>query len=146
MKNIVETLKGLKECSTFFSMVDATDLKKKLSGKEEYTLFAPTNLGCECIDKGLKKSGLQDIVKYHVIKGRLKSIDLIPYKLRETLQGTEVCLEAERVQINASLIIQKDIECTNGYIHIIDTIIAPKEVSCEPATNYANYEKDNCNC
>ncbi|HJN57229.1 MAG: fasciclin domain-containing protein [Candidatus Woesearchaeota archaeon] len=144
MKNIYETLKEIKECSVFLSLIEKSSMQGQLSTAKNLTIFVPENKGCACLeDESFLECNLSNVIKYHMINDKLKAINLIPFKLRKTLNGKNVCLEAERVQINASLIIKKDIECSNGYIHIIDAIIVPKDVSCEPNTNYYNYEKDN---
>ena len=67
---------------------------------------------------------------------------MLPFKLRKTLEGQDVCIEAVDITVNASLIIQKDIECDDGIIHVVDTILVPKNVSCEPNTNY--YHAKSC--
>lgn len=142
MKTLYSALEGLKDCSKFLKLVRQAKLEKLLSGSRNFTLFAPNNKGVDCIDdERMLVTDAQRLVKYHLVPGKIKLIDLVPYKLRKTLQGTDICLEAVSVQVNASLIVRSNLECKNGVIHVVDTILVPKNVSCEPTKNYFNVER-----
>ncbi len=137
MKNVLTTLKGLSNCSRFYNLVKRAKLEGVFAGKKLITVFVPTNKGCDCLeDDEILEKDVKKLVSYHVVSGKISQIDLVPYKLRTTLHGKQVCLEAASVTVNASLIIRKDIECANGTIHLIDRILVPKNVSCKPTTNY----------
>ncbi len=142
MKDILETLKANRDCSKFYALIHKAEVQKKLTGAKKFTVFVPNNKACDCVDdKKMLQKHSKEIVTYHILPGKIKAIDLVPYKLRKTLHGKEVCLEAVTVQVNAAIILKKDIECSNGYIHIIDQILVPRRVNCVPRTNYYNYEK-----
>ena len=141
MKNILATIKELPNCSKFLSLIHKAKLEKVFTGFQPITVFVPSNKGCECLkNKKVLDKDAGKIVKYHIVSGKIKLVELVPFKLRKTFQGKEVCLEAVSVQVNASLITRKDIGCSNGTIHIIDRILAPKNVSCKPRTNYYDYD------
>ncbi|NIQ13115.1 MAG: hypothetical protein GTO02_01505 [Candidatus Dadabacteria bacterium] len=133
MKSIIEKVEELPDCSVFFNLLKKTGIE--LDENKSYTLFLPNNKACECVEEGLPEEVL-DIVKYHFLEEEVRALDLVPYKLRKTLHGKDVCLEAIKIQVNASHILKADIKCSNGTIHIIDRILIPKEASCEPTTSY----------
>jgi len=75
----------------------------------------------EVIDK------LADILKYHVIPGRVYAKDAIAIGDAGTAEGTEVRFDLRdgRAIVNEASILATDIEASNGVIHVIDTVIIP---------------------
>ena len=43
----------------------------------------------------------------------------------ETAEGFAVTLDGKTVKINDAKVIKADIACTNGVIHVIDTVLLP---------------------
>ena len=54
--------------------------------------------------------------------------DLNDESAEKTEQGTDIAITEKdgMMLINNAKILQKDIECTNGVIHVIDTVLMPK--------------------
>ena len=50
MKNILETLKGLPNCSKFLSLIRRSKLESIFSGSRPITVFVPSNKGCDCLE------------------------------------------------------------------------------------------------
>jgi uncharacterized surface protein with fasciclin (FAS1) repeats len=50
-------------------------------------------------------------------------------KMAETVNGQSfmVSMEGENVMVDNAKVVQADIECSNGVIHVIDSVILPKE-------------------
>ena len=70
---------------------------------------------------------LQAILKYHVVAGKVMSQDVVELESAETLQGQSVAIGTdEGVTIDGAKVIEADIECANGVIHVIDTVILPE--------------------
>jgi uncharacterized surface protein with fasciclin (FAS1) repeats len=55
--------------------------------------------------------------------------DVATMKMAETVNGQSfmVSLEGENVMVDNAKVVQADIECSNGVIHVIDSVILPKE-------------------
>ena len=110
-----------------------------LNGKDQYTVFAPTDeafmnlytaLGITDITD-LDAALVLDVLLYHVTDGRRSSNSVVPrrnYRTIETLLGStfQVTPQAEIMAIgNTANIILADISASNGVIHVIDQVILP---------------------
>lgn len=138
MKNIVETAIGAGSFNTLVAAVKAADLVETLSGPGPFTVFAPTDdafakLPAGTIDSLLKdKSKLTGILTYHVVPGKVLSDDVRKLNAATTVQGQDVSIDAKRwhlhrnVKVNGANVITADIECSNGVIHVIDSVLMPK--------------------
>ena len=138
-KNIVEIASSDKQLSTLVSALKAAGLVETLQGPGPYTVFAPTNdafnkLPSETLQSLLKpenKQALTDILTYHVKNGKVDSTQVQKLNGQEIqmLNGKPAKIEVKdgKVYINNAQIIQKDIEASNGIIHIIDAVLVPQK-------------------
>ncbi|HYC19688.1 MAG TPA: fasciclin domain-containing protein [Candidatus Bathyarchaeia archaeon] len=137
MKNIVETAIDGENFTTLVKAVQAADLVDTLSGPGALTVFAPTDAAFSKVPSGVLDSVLKDkkeltkLLKYHVLSGKYMASDVKKLKSIETLQGQSVKVEVHRlfhrgVKIDDAQVIHPDIECTNGVIHVIDSVLMPK--------------------
>ena len=123
------------------SELDAGFVNLFLNGKDQYTVFAPTDdafmalydaLGISDITD-LDASLVLDVLLYHVTDGRRASNSVVPrrnYRTIETLLGAtfQVTPDAQIMAIgNSANIIAADISASNGVIHVIDQVILPIE-------------------
>ncbi len=104
-----------------------------------YTVFAPNNdaftkLGTQ-LDTLLQpgaKTQLQNILKFHVVKGKIRSKRLTDGRLLTTLQGTRIRVTADGNQLlignslGKATVLTPDARASNGVIHIIDSVLKPK--------------------
>jgi uncharacterized surface protein with fasciclin (FAS1) repeats len=137
MKNIVETAIDGENFTTLVKAVQAADLVDTLSGPGALTVFAPTDAAFSKVPSGVLDSVLKDkkeltkLLKYHVLSGKYMASDVKKLKSIETLQGQSVKVEVHRlfhrgVKIDDAQVIHPDIECTNGVIHVIDSVLMPR--------------------
>lgn len=134
-KTIVETAVAAEGFSTLVAAVKAGELVDALSSKGPFTVFAPTNeafakLPEGTIDTLLKpenKAKLQEILKYHVVSGKVMAADVVKLSSAKTLADKEVKIVVKdgTVMVNKSKVIKTDIGCSNGVIHVIDTVLLP---------------------
>ncbi|MDG2122503.1 MAG: fasciclin domain-containing protein, partial [Verrucomicrobiales bacterium] len=70
---------------------------------------------------------LIDLLKFHVIAGRVSGGDALNAGEAETLQGSLLRFEiqAGQVKVNASTVRSVDLDAGNGIIHVIDTVLIP---------------------
>ena len=73
------------------------------------------------------KEALKQVLLYHVVSGKVTSDQVVKLKSAKTLQGAEIKIATSRgkVRINKANVVKADIMCTNGVIHVIDTVILP---------------------
>lgn len=146
-KTIVENAAGNKNFSTLVKAVKTAELAEVLSSEGPFTVFAPLNSAFEKLPEGTvskllepaNKEKLQSILTYHVIKGNLMAKDVIT-ALKEnggkmsvtTVSGKKLSVVSKDGGVllmdnngNYSKVIKTDLECSNGVIHIIDTVVLP---------------------
>jgi transforming growth factor-beta-induced protein len=132
-KDIVDTAVSAGSFKTLVAAVQAAELVDALKGEGPLTVFAPTDEAFAKLPKGtvealLKdKAKLQKILKYHVVAGRVMAADVVKLKAAKTLLGSSVRVDsgANGVAINSAKVVKADITCSNGVIHVIDTVLLP---------------------
>lgn len=132
-KNIVETAISAKNFKTLVTAVKTAELVETLSGPGPFTVFAPTDeafdkLGKDTIQAVLKdKTKLTSILKYHVVAGKVTSDQVVKLDAANTLNGkVTIKTEGKNVIVNNAKVIKADIMCSNGVIHVIDTVLLPQ--------------------
>ena len=136
-KDIVDTAVSAGSFNTLVAAVKAADPVDTLKGKGPFTVFAPTDdafakLPAGTLDDLLKpenKDKLASILTYHVVPGKVMAKDVAAMKMAETVNGQSfmVGMEGQDVMVDKANVIQADIKCSNGIIHVIDSVILPKE-------------------
>jgi uncharacterized surface protein with fasciclin (FAS1) repeats len=134
--DIVDTAVKAGSFKTLAAALKAADLVDTLKGKGRFTVFAPTDEAfaklpagtVETLLKPENKDKLVAVLTYHVVHGNVKAADVVKLKSAKTLQGQTVAIDAaDGVKINNATVIKADIDCGNGVIHVIDTVLLPKE-------------------
>ncbi|MCA9027758.1 MAG: fasciclin domain-containing protein [Planctomycetaceae bacterium] len=79
--------------------------------------------------KAENKKKLIDILKYHVIAGRIYSDQALATKQAKTLEGRpiEIGIVNNSAKVNNAGLIATDIDASNGVIHVIDSVLLPPE-------------------
>ena len=73
------------------------------------------------------KDKLTAVLTYHVVAGKVKAADVVKLESAKTVQGQSVAIDAtDGVKINDAEVVKADIDCSNGVIHVIDTVLLPK--------------------
>ncbi|MEM7227386.1 MAG: fasciclin domain-containing protein [Planctomycetota bacterium] len=133
--DIVETAVAAGDFNTLVAAVDAAGLVETLQGDGPFTVFAPTDeafakLGHDTLDSLLKKSNRQkltDILTYHVASGNLGVADVATRRTIQTVNGQrlDISTESNRLTIDGANLILTNIQCDNGVIHVIDSVMLP---------------------
>ena len=138
-KGIVDIAASNPDFSTLVTAVKAAGLDSTLSGSGPFTVFAPTNealakLPAATLQNLLKpenKQQLADILKYHVVPGKVMAADVKPGMV-ETVNGADLTLSNENgtvyvtdAQGNKAKVVKADVTGSNGVIHVIDTVLLP---------------------
>ncbi|MDQ3845620.1 MAG: fasciclin domain-containing protein [Bacteroidota bacterium] len=147
-RNIIENAVNSQDHTTLVAAVKAAGLVETLQGTGPFTVFAPTNaafnmLPAGTVDNLLKpenKGTLTSILTYHVVPGRLDSKELSKWikngkgstelttveggKLWIMAKGNQLWLKDEKGGMAAITI--KDVQQSNGVIHVIDHVLMPE--------------------
>jgi uncharacterized surface protein with fasciclin (FAS1) repeats len=134
-KTIPETAKAAGSFETLLAAANAAGLAEVLGSTGPFTVFAPTDEAfgklpagtVETLLKPENKAQLVDILKYHVVPGRVYSEKVLDSKAIKTLQGASaaISLRDGSPRIQDAKILKTDIDASNGVIHVIDSVILP---------------------
>ena len=136
-KDIVDTAVSAKSFKTLVAAVKAAGLVDTLKGEGPFTVLAPTDEAfaklpegtVEALLKPENKDKLVAILKYHVIAGKNMAADVVGLNGKEvkTVEGgsVKVAVTDGTVTISGAKVVKTDITCTNGVIHVIDTVLLP---------------------
>ncbi|MCP9749383.1 fasciclin domain-containing protein [Ferruginibacter sp. HRS2-29] len=147
-KNIVENAVNSKDHTTLVAAVKAADLVATLQSAGPFTVFAPTNeafaaLPAGTVDNLLKpenKKALTTVLTYHVVAGKLNAKDIAKLikdgggsatlktvaggSLTASMMGNKLVLKDESG--GTSTVTIKDVNQSNGVIHVVDHVLLPK--------------------
>jgi len=134
--NIVETAVRDGRFSTLAAALQAANLVEALQGEGPFTVFAPTDEAFAKLPEGTVEAllgdipALSNILLYHVVEGSVKAADVAGLSNADTLAGSKlnIKIEGEKVMINDAQVIIADIVTTNGVIHVIDTVLIPRDI------------------
>ncbi|MGF1556833.1 fasciclin domain-containing protein [Paucihalobacter sp.] len=135
--------------STLVAALKAADLATMMSEPGIYTVFAPTNdafskLPTGTLDNLLKpenKETLQNILKYHVVAGKVTATDLTAqiennkgtYSFK-TVAGEEITATVKNGKVmlidgrgKMSEVTATDIDASNGVVHLINAVVMAKQ-------------------
>lgn len=134
-KDIVDTAVGAGKFTKLAAALGAADLVGALKGPGPFTVFAPSDeafakLPAGTVENLLKpenKAKLASILTFHVVKGKVMAADVVKVAGAETLNGqrVDVKVDGKTVSIDSSKVVTTDIACSNGVIHVIDTVLMP---------------------
>jgi len=133
--NIVETLTDDPKFAIFVKGLVMTGLLDKLNETGPFTILAPSNLAFTTLPeaklialmKPINKENLAEIMKYHVIEGKMMSEDIARFTAVRTLQAQRLRIEATcfGFKVNGAILRFQNIEVSNGVIHGINAVLFP---------------------
>lgn len=137
-KNLLALAESNASFTTLTKALKAAGLTGALQGKDNLTIFAPTNaafakLPPDALQELLKPANKEVLIKiltYHVVPGKVLSSDLKSGEVK-SLEGGTINVKvdpATGVTVNDAKVTQADITGTNGVIHAIDQVILPPDL------------------
>jgi uncharacterized surface protein with fasciclin (FAS1) repeats len=135
-KDIVDTAVGAGDFKTLAAALQAAGLVDTLKGAGPFTVFAPTDeafakLPAGAVEDLLKpenKEKLVSILTYHVVAGDVMAKDVVKLSEAKTVNGKEVKIKVQggKVMVDGANVTKTDIQCSNGVIHVIDSVLLPQ--------------------
>jgi len=132
--DIVDTAVSAGDFETLVAAVKAAGLVETLKGDGPFTVFAPTDVAFKklgsTVDELLKpenKDKLTAILTYHVVPGKVTAKKVVKLSEAKTVQGSSIAIKLNdgKVMIDEAKVVKADIMCSNGVIHVIDSVITP---------------------
>jgi len=137
-KDIVDTAITAKSFSTLVAALKAGDLVDVLRGEGPFTVFAPTDDAFAKLPEGTlesllkpeNKAKLQSILTYHVVPGRYMAADVVKMNSAKTVNGQSFMVSNSygKVMVDNATVIKTNVKASNGVIHVIDSVILPKDM------------------
>lgn len=135
LKTIPETAVAAGQFGTLVEAVKAAGLLETLSGKGPFTVLAPNDDAFAKLPEGTVESLLKPenkdqliaILKLHVASGRLTSDMAEPNGQFPTIANKplKVTVDGAEISVGGAKVVKADIKCSNGVIHVIDSVILP---------------------
>jgi uncharacterized surface protein with fasciclin (FAS1) repeats len=132
--DLVETASSSGEIKTFVAALKSAGFADSLKSDGPYTIFAPADSAFDKLPPDTKnelmkdKKKLAQVLAYHVIPGRIMVAEVKPGKV-QTIQGGSLTLKSDngKVTVDDANVTQSDVTADNGVIHVIDTVVLPKQ-------------------
>jgi len=131
--DIVDTAIENGNFGTLVTALTAAGLVETLKGAGPFTVFAPNDAAFAKIDATVLADliadvpALTDVLLFHVVSGKYLAADVVGMTTLTSLEGSDlnITVTGSTVQIENATIILTDIECSNGVIHVIDSVMFP---------------------
>ena len=135
-KDIVDTAVAAGKFNTLVAAVKAAGLVDALKADGPLTVFAPTDEAFAKLPEGTvetllkpeNKEKLTAILTYHVVSGKVPAATAVTLNKATALSKKDIKLAVTdgKLTLNGSATVTTaDVDCSNGVIHIIDTVIMP---------------------
>ena len=133
-KDIIETAAS-SDFNTLILAVKSAGLVGTLRGEGPFTVFAPTDEAFAKLPPGTledllkpeNRAKLQAILTYHVVPGKVMASDVVGLDSAKTVNGQSLRVHTfgNTVMVDDAKVIKADIDCNNGVIHVIDSVVLP---------------------
>jgi uncharacterized surface protein with fasciclin (FAS1) repeats len=138
-KDIVDTAVAAGSFKTLAAALGAAGLVDTLKGKGPFTVFAPTDEAFAKLPAGTVDALLKDIPKltsiltYHVVSGEVKADAVVksmgghgrPFAATVNGKALRFRMSGDAVMVDGAKVTATDIMCSNGVIHVVDSVIIP---------------------
>jgi uncharacterized surface protein with fasciclin (FAS1) repeats len=132
MATILETAKAAGCFATLLTAVEVAGLSAALDSPGPFTVFAPVDDAFAALPPGTVQTlvdntpQLARILKYHVLAGAYSREQLIDQAEWPSLEGAPVPIRrAEPFEVKNATVVNADIVCDNGVVHVINRVILP---------------------
>jgi transforming growth factor-beta-induced protein len=135
-KDIVQIAQSNSDLTTLVTALNAANLTSALQGTGPFTVFAPSNAAFDKLAPGVldiliaNPTALADVLKYHVVSGKVMSDNLSTGMIQTLLTGKTISVNVSGmvVKLNGSSnVTTADVQATNGVVHIIDEVLLPPD-------------------
>lgn len=142
--SVAEVLRADPELSQIADFLAAAGILDTLGDPVEggITVFAPTNAAVEGLDSAaLDELGdaeeLAGVLRYHLVDGRVTVADLASVTALSSRQGESIAVGDidGAPSVAGAMIVNPDIDATNGIVHVVDAMLLPGTLRTEVALN-----------
>jgi len=130
--DVIDTAVAAGKFTTLATALKAAGLIEELKKPGPFTVFAPTDEAFAKIPAAdltallADKAKLTKVLQAHVIAGKVMAKDVKNMKAKTLHGDIDVVVKDGKVTFGGAAVTATDIDCTNGVIHVIDTVVMPK--------------------
>jgi uncharacterized surface protein with fasciclin (FAS1) repeats len=132
-KDIVDTAQTAGSFSTLVAALKEAGLVETLRGEGPFTVFAPTDEAFKKVPEDQLSALLRDkgklakVLTFHVVPGSVKAEDVVKLNTANSVEGSPLAISvsSDGVKVEGAKVTATDIMCSNGVVHVIDTVILP---------------------
>ncbi len=128
--------------TTLVAALEAAELTETLRGTGPFTVFAPTDAAFADLPEGVvdnlmkpeAKDELKKLLLTHVLAGKVMAADASTMNAQTLGGASEPVIVGEdgSVTFGTAKVSTADVDCTNGVIHVIDTVVMPGKATAVP--------------
>lgn len=117
---LVDILKARPSLKRFTEALESTGVANTLVAGGAYTIFAP-------MDKAVNGTLDEATIRHHILPTRVTFSDMAGEATSyQTLNDDEIEVDVtEKIIVGSGLMVESDIEASNGIIHVIDKVQTP---------------------
>ena len=133
--DIVDTLLDESSFRVLISALQTVDMVDELKAAGPFTLFAPSDEAFAKLppgavtelEKPVNTARLRSLLRRHIVCNRLLERDVETRLVLEPLEGPPIRVEADGtgIKVGPAKILGSAIPCTNGVIHVLDSVLPP---------------------
>ena len=135
--DIVQTAVAAGQFTTLASLLQKAGLVDTLATGGPFTVFAPTDAAFAKVPKATldalaaDPAKLKAVLLYHVVPGRVTAADVVKLTSAKTAEGRSLGIKVVNgsVFVDGAQVTTPDVEATNGVVHVIDSVLIPKEAT-----------------
>ena len=120
--------------STLLEAIESAGLTQALSAPGPFTVLAPDDEAFKKIPRETLQRLLADhaqlahVLSLHVLSGKHMAADVVRMTTAPSLEGMALPVQVDdrSVHIGGAKLLSTDIDCANGVVHVIDTVLMPQ--------------------
>ena len=135
-KKILEAAAAIEELGEFVKAVKAADLEPTLDHVGPFTVLAPNNEAFDRLPETLRESlfkkanrqQLMHLMACHIFPIKMSAQEVGYLSEAQSVNGNAIPISedtAGAMLVGDAHVIAEDIECANGFLHIIDRVLVP---------------------
>ena len=133
-KNILETAAAAKRFTTLLRAFDETFLAHILDEVGPFTVFAPTDAAFARMPEDelrtllADKARLRSVLSYHIVASKVRAPRERVPNTATAIDGRKLTMVVEQghYKVNDARIVETNLRASNGLIHAIDAVLAPR--------------------
>jgi uncharacterized surface protein with fasciclin (FAS1) repeats len=126
--DVLHTVQGLKSIAMFDMALRSSGWTGELRGQGPFTVIAPRNDAFSSLPKDdmqkllTSPAAMNLLLAHYIVRGSIASNNAAGLLSAKTLIGVKLRAESQRGElvINGAQIVEGDIHCTNGIIHVVN--------------------------